>query len=124
MDNQYILTPYFMGERAAGLDDLGGPGWVVNRRAEEPATAAELTPQRRQEQIVILLKPLRDAVAGAARAGRRPVSIAGDCVATMGVLAGLQEAGVHPTLIWFDAHGDLIPGKPRPAAFSAACRWR
>jgi arginase len=106
-----------MGERAAGLDDLAGPGWVVNRRAEEPAIAAELTPQRRQEQIVILLKPLRDAVAGAARAGRRPVSIAGDCVATMGVLAGLQEAGVHPTLIWFDAHGDNNTWETTPSGF-------
>jgi arginase len=117
MDNQYILTPYFMGERSVGLNDLAGPGWIVNRRAEEPAAAGELTPQQRQQQIVTLLNPLRDAVAGAARARRRPVSLAGDCVATLGVLAGLQEAGIHPTLIWFDAHGDFNTWETTPSGF-------
>lgn len=117
MDNQYILTPYFVGERWAGLDELAGPGWVVNRRAEEPAAAGELSPQQRQERILTLLKPLREAVAGAARAGRRPVSIAGDCVATLGLLAGLQEAGIYPTLIWFDAHGDFNTWETTPSGF-------
>jgi arginase len=117
MDNQYILTPYFMGERASGLDDLPEPGWVVNRRAAEPDGDAELDPQQRQEHIVALLRPLRDAVAGAARAGRRPVSVAGDCIAAIGVLAGLQEAGIQPTVIWFDAHGDFNTWDTTPSGF-------
>ena len=32
---------------------------------------------------------------------------AGDCLAAIGVLAGLQRAGIDPSLIWFDAHGDF-----------------
>lgn len=32
---------------------------------------------------------------------------AGDCVAPIGVLAGLQRQGIDPTLYWFDAHGDF-----------------
>jgi arginase len=117
LENQYILTPYFMGERASGLDDLAQPGWVVNRRAAEPVIGPDTTPQQRQEHIITLLRPLRAAVAGAARAGRRPVSIAGDCVATMGVLAGLHDAGITPTLIWFDAHGDFNTWETTPSGF-------
>ncbi|MYM76247.1 arginase, partial [Duganella sp. FT134W] len=37
-----------------------------------------------------------------------PLSIAGDCVASLGVLAGLQQAGRAPQrLLWLDAHGDF-----------------
>lgn len=117
MENQYILTPYFMGERASGLDDLAQPGWVVNRRAAEPEAGSQLTPQQQQEHIITLLRPLRAAVAGAARAARRPVSIAGDCIATMGVLAGLHDAGISPTLIWLDAHGDFNTWETTPSGF-------
>jgi len=35
------------------------------------------------------------------------VSIAGDCCAAIGELAGLQRAGINPLFIWFDAHGDF-----------------
>ena len=52
-----------------------------------------------------------------ARAGQRPVSIAGDCCATLGVLAGLQRAGVQPTLIWLDAHGDFNTWDTSPSGF-------
>jgi arginase len=45
------------------------------------------------------------------------VSIAGDCVATMGVLAGLHDAGITPTLIWFDAHGDFNTWETTPSGF-------
>ena len=39
--------------------------------------------------------------------GQRPVSIAGDCCSAIGMLTGLQRAGIDPTLVWFDAHGDF-----------------
>jgi len=37
----------------------------------------------------------------------RPFVYAGDCVATIGVLSGLQRRGLDPVAIWFDAHGDF-----------------
>ena len=37
----------------------------------------------------------------------RPVVYAGDCVSIIGVLAGLQLRDTHPTLVFFDAHGDF-----------------
>jgi arginase len=33
--------------------------------------------------------------------------VSGDCTTTLGVVAGLQHAGVDPAIVWFDAHGDL-----------------
>ena len=45
------------------------------------------------------------------------MSIAGDCCAAIGVLAGLQRAGVEPTLIWFDAHGDFNTWETTPSGF-------
>ena len=33
--------------------------------------------------------------------------LSGDCITPLAVLAGLQQAGAHPTLVWFDAHGDF-----------------
>jgi arginase len=117
MDNQYILTPYFMGQHAGGLDELSEAGWVVNRRADEPPGDAELSPREQLAQIGALLSPLREAVTGAARAGRRPVSVAGDCIAAIGVLAGLQEAGIRPTVLWLDAHGDFNTWETTPSGF-------
>jgi arginase len=46
-----------------------------------------------------------------------PVSVAGDCCTTIGVLAGLQQAGVEPSLIWFDAHGDFNTWETSPSGF-------
>jgi arginase len=47
---------------------------------------------------------LRDAVAASATP---PVVLSGDCVAALAVIAGLQQRGIRPGLVWFDAHGDF-----------------
>ncbi|MFC5099579.1 arginase family protein [Kibdelosporangium philippinense] len=33
--------------------------------------------------------------------------LSGDCLASVGVLTGMQRAGIDPAIVWFDAHGDL-----------------
>jgi arginase len=43
--------------------------------------------------------------------------VAGDCCTSLGVLAGLQRAGISPTLIWFDAHGDFNTWETTPSGF-------
>lgn len=48
-----------------------------------------------------------DAVAAAAGRGERPTVISGDCTTSLGTVAGLQRAGLDPSIVWFDAHGDL-----------------
>ncbi|MEU5155541.1 arginase family protein [Glycomyces sp. NPDC021274] len=44
-----------------------------------------------------------DAVATA----DRPTVVTADCTVAIGVVAGLQRQGIEPSIIWFDAHGDL-----------------
>jgi len=45
------------------------------------------------------------------------VVYAGDCLAVIGVLAGLQRSGIDPTLYWFDAHGDFHTWETTPSRF-------
>ncbi len=107
--NRFILTPLFLDEPVTGLAGLAKPGWVIN----DPPLPAGALPSR--------LAPVHEALAGfvaaTIAAGQRPVSIAGDCCTAIGVAAGLQRAGVHPTLIWLDAHGDFNTPETTPSGF-------
>lgn len=109
MKNRIILTPYFLDERSHGLDVLAEPSWQVNE--------VSLAPGEKQEHMLSLYRPLVDFVARTSRQGDRPVSVAGDCCTTVGVLAGLQQGGLNPTLIWFDAHGDFNTWETTPSGF-------
>jgi len=109
MKNIFLLTPYFLDQRSPGLDSIDGPDWEVNR--------LELPVAETQQRMVALYRPLRDAVSAAAKRGLRPVSVAGDCCTSIGFLAGLQQAGVNPTLLWFDAHGDFNDWQTTPSGF-------
>lgn len=51
------------------------------------------------------------------RAGERPIPVSGDCCATIGVLAGLQRAGVDALLVWLDSHGDFNDWATTPSGF-------
>lgn len=46
-----------------------------------------------------------------------PVVYAGDCVAIIGVLTGLQRRDLAPTLVFFDAHGDFHTWESTPSQF-------
>ncbi|MFW6070237.1 MAG: arginase family protein [bacterium] len=109
MENRYMLTPYFLHEPVPALAALAQTGWRENG---SPWPVGSVT-----ERVVPLCECIADFVAEVARAGQRPVSIAGDCVSTLGVLAGLQRAGVSATLIWFDAHGDFNTWETTPSQF-------
>lgn len=109
MTDQYLLTPYFLDEPRLGLDDLATADWQENRPV--------LNPGEKQERMITLYKPLASFIADTLQAGNRPVSVAGDCCTSIGVLAGLQQAGVTPTLIWFDAHGDFNTWETSPSGF-------
>jgi arginase len=119
MENQHILTPYFLDEQTPGLRPLAKDQWQVIS-AELPVTSSpssDRPPAERQRRMSILYRPLRDAVAEAVSQGRRPVSVAGDCCTTLAVFAGLQKAGVRPSLLWFDAHGDFNTWETTPSGF-------
>ncbi len=109
MKTQFILTPYFLDQPLPPLEALAKSGWFVNH---QPLSGTDV-PSR----VVALHGALAHQVAASLRANRLPVSIAGDCCTTIGVMAGLQRAGIEPTLIWFDAHGDFNTWETTPSGF-------
>jgi arginase len=106
---RFILTPYFLDQPLPGLESLIDPEWVLNK-----PSLANTTSQARMVELYI---PLAKLVSTVLTSGELPVSIAGDCCSSIGVLAGLQQAGVEPTLIWFDAHGDFNTWETTPSGF-------
>jgi arginase len=109
MKNRFILTPFFLDQPVPGLKPLTKADWVVN----EPSLPKD-TPQIRMSA---LYEPLAKLVASSIIRGELPVSVAGDCCTSIGVLAGLQRAGLNPNLIWFDAHGDFNTWETTPSGF-------
>ena len=88
---------------------LAAEDWVVN--------TPTLPGGDRQARMTVIHRALADYVAESVAGGGRPVSIAGDCCTAIGVLAGLQGAGVDPSLIWLDAHGDFNTWETTPSGF-------
>jgi arginase len=62
-------------------------------------------------------RPIVDFVYSVVERGDLPVSIAGDCAASLPVLAGLQRAGMSPAIVWLDAHGDFNTLETSPSGF-------
>lgn len=58
-----------------------------------------------------------EAVAASVAAGRRPLLWSGDCVAPLGVVAGLQRAGMDPVVVWLDGHADFNTAATSPSGY-------
>jgi arginase len=108
MRDRFIVTPYFLDEEWVQLESLG-LGGDVNR---QPVGAGDQI-----AAITRLHRALSQLVSDAAQRGERPISICGDCCSAVSVLAGLQRAGMNPTLVWFDAHGDFNTWETTPSGF-------
>ena len=108
--NNHIVVPFLMGQHRAGLrrvHHIASHAWdtltMPDFRATEIADANEKL--RRMGRIYALLA---EKVKEVVQHGLVPVSISGDCVSTLGVLGGLQQAGQEPErILWLDAHGDF-----------------
>lgn len=105
-----LLVPYLMGQRRDQLRRLapfGDEAWQVLDVPE--LVSAHIADRNEQLRCMgLAYAPLAAAVRQAAAAGEIPLSIAGDCVSSLGVLAGLQQAGRAPQrILWLDAHGDF-----------------
>jgi len=109
MRNQFILTPFFLDQRVPGLESLNQINWHLN--------TAPLPDGDQQERMAILHVNLAHRVRKSLKMGKRPASIAGDCCTAIGVLAGIQQAGYDPQLIWCDAHGDFNTWETTPSGF-------
>ena len=104
-----ILTPFYLDEPLPELEVLAAPDWIINKPL--------LPDGEKQQRLSALHKPLADFTQQIVLNGKLPVSIAGDCCTTLGVLTGLQRAGRDPALIWFDAHGDFNTWETTPSGF-------
>jgi len=109
MDNHFILTPFFFDRYDEGLADLSEDHWVINR--------PDLPSGNEIHRTMAVHRPLVDLTMRAIKNGERPVSIAGDCCAAIPVMAGLQQAGIHPAFLWVDAHGDFNTWDTTPSGF-------
>jgi len=109
MRNRFILTPFFLDEFSLELEALVQPDWQVNKPV--------LPHGDRQQRMSALHQPLSEFIAQTVLHGDRPVSLAGDCCTPLGVLAGLQQAGLVPVLLWLDAHGDFNTWETTPSGF-------
>ncbi|RSM83131.1 arginase family protein [Kibdelosporangium aridum] len=58
-------------------------------------------------RLTALFADVADEVEADVKRGSTPVVLSGDCLVSMGVLTGLQRAGIDPAVVWFDAHGDV-----------------
>ncbi|MEM1313649.1 MAG: arginase family protein [Pseudomonadota bacterium] len=108
MRDVWQVTPLFFERVETGFEG------VVPEGAERNDVSI---PGRGPGELEKAHAPIRDFVARTAKAGDRPVVMAGDCCAAMPVVAGLQDAGVAPTLVWLDSHGDFNTPETSPSQF-------
>ncbi|MDR7272595.1 arginase [Pelomonas saccharophila] len=108
--NARLLLPFLMGQRRDGLRrvlDIDAHPWEVLAPEQLQETRID-DPVTKLRNLGSLYALLAARAAALVRSGCRPVSIAGDCVSSLGMLAGLQQAGRAPErVLWLDAHGDF-----------------
>ncbi len=109
MQNQFVLSPFFLEKPLPTAERLTLPDWIINKPL--------LQEKGQTKRMSILHRQLANIVANTVKNGCRPVSIAGDCCTVIGVLAGFQRANVNPRLVWFDAHGDFNTWETTPSGF-------
>jgi arginase len=111
MDTRWLVTPFFFEHRDPALAAAVPPGqsWRLN----DPGEIADRAP----ENLSRAHQPIADFVERAVRDGALPISIAGDCAASLPVVAGLQGAGLDPVVVWLDAHGDFNTAETSPSGF-------
>ncbi len=91
-----ILVPYHQDE---AIDIAGLPVPVDDVIAIAPALP--------DGDVWTRLAALYEPVAAAVAENLGATVVSGDCLVAAAVVAGVQRAGVDPSVVWFDAHGDV-----------------
>ena len=111
-----IGVPYHLDEYLPGLDLTPEPAELIT--PELPA--GDIWPR-----LAILYQDVARAVTrNRADAGRPVVVACGDCLTALGTVAGLQAAGVDPSIVWFDAHGDVQTPETSSSGYLAGMALR
>jgi arginase len=104
-----IVSPYFLDRPVPGLRSIAGK--------DDMLLETEFGAGDQKESVAPLHRMLAGHVAGIAARGGRPRAIFGDCCQVIPILAGLQRAGIAPTMIWLDSHGDFNTPETTPSSF-------
>ena len=111
-----IGVPYHLDEYLPGLDLTPEPAELIT--PELPA--GDMWPR-----LAVLYQDVARAVTrNRADAGRPVVVACGDCLTALGTVAGLQAAGVDPSIVWFDAHGDVQTPETSSSGYLAGMALR
>ncbi len=96
--------------RAAGLAESLAP--FVERAVWVSLPALELSGDEQEKQVAIGRR-LADTVRVVRSAGVLPLVLGGDpLLAALGTVAGLQQTGLRPGLVWFGSGADLFSSPP------------
>ncbi|WP_312881491.1 arginase family protein [Actinomadura alba] len=96
-----ILVPYHLDEHLPDLD-------IPLPSGDDVTTVTATLPEADTwTRLGRLYEPVAEAVADVVRNDKVPVVVSGDCTASLGTVTGLQRAAVDPSVVWFDAHGDV-----------------
>lgn len=96
-----ILVPYHLDER---LPDRDLP---LPPHLDATVVTEELPGGDEWARLGRLYTSVSREVSRTARTGAVPVVVSGDCTVSLATMAGLQQAGIDPGIVWFDAHGDV-----------------
>lgn len=103
-------VPYHLDEYLA---DLALPAAAAGAHD----VTVELSDADLWARLVRLYDHVADAIAPTARAGSLPVVVSGDCTVSIGLTTGLQRAGLDPSIVWMDAHGDVQTLETTPSGY-------
>ncbi len=108
--NRVFVTPYFLDQAVPRIAEIGQErGW--------PVSDVSFVGTTEMERLGSAHRPIAAFVSDTVQAGDTPIAFNGDCCAAIGVLAGLQRAGVAPRLLWLDAHGGFNTFETTPSNF-------
>lgn len=110
MNKRFFLTPYFLDGERPYYKTMLQDEWQLNETT--PGEGADI-----QHRVLPIYQSIAAFVAETAAEGEIPVSLTGDCCMSLPVLKGLQAAGIEPTLLWLDAHGDFNTWETTPSGF-------
>src|SRR5688572_21504140 len=94
-----ILVPYHLNESIVDGDWPLDAQTTVDVDLDEDAD--------RWWQMTAIYRHVMALVAVDVWAGAMPVVLSGDCTTSLGIVAGVQVAKIDPSIVWFDAHGDV-----------------
>jgi arginase len=109
MTDHRIVVPAFL--------DRPIPGLAALARDDDALIPLVVAEGKQIDRIAPLHRALADEVERTLKAGERPVVMMGDCCLAIPILAGIRRAGIEPTLIWLDAHGDFNTWETTPSGF-------